>query len=306
MIQIFRKTIKGKRFQELKELKSGAWIDVSEATTEEIKMVADLAELDFEDVDDVMDDYEIPRIEKHEKSTVIFVRSPAPSNRLMETDVLMIVLTEKYLVTISTRKNPFIRNVLKNKKLPPTTEHGRFLGYLLLKITQAYTRKIKQLSDEAMYKKSDLMSVKSNDIVELTESEATLNQYLSALVPMRGVYEALLKGKHMVLRDEDNDLFEDLLNSVNQSVEVCSNRIGGIGALRDTYQIIFTNDLNKTIKFLTSFTILLTIPTIVASIYGMNVNLPMGNHPLAFWFLMVLVIFVSLILLAWFRKKKWF
>ncbi len=137
MIQIFRKTVKGKKLQELKELKSGSWIDVSEATTEEIKMVADLAELEFADVDDVMDDYEVPRIERHEKSTVIFIRSPAPKNKLMETDVLMIVLTEKYLVTISTRRNPYIRDVLKNKKLPPTTEHGRFLGYLLLKITQA-------------------------------------------------------------------------------------------------------------------------------------------------------------------------
>ena len=306
MIQIFRKTIKGKKLQELRELKSGAWIDVSEATTEEIKMVADLAELDFEDVDDVMDDYEIPRIEGHEKSVVMFVRSPAPSNRLMETDVLMIVLTEKYLVTISTRKNPYIRQVLKNKKLPPTTEQAGFLGHLLLKITQAYTKKIKQLSDESMQKRRELENINSDDIAQLTENTEVLSQYLSALEPMESVYKTLLVGKLISLNEEDHDVFEDLFNSINQSIDVCIDRIRGLGSLRDAYQIIFTNDLSKTIKFLTSFTILLTIPTIVASIYGMNVDLPLENHPLAFWFLMVLVIIVSLALMVWFRKKKWF
>jgi magnesium transporter len=306
MIQIFRKTIKGKKLQELKELKSGSWIDVSDATTEEIKMVADLADLEWADVDDVMDDYELPRIEGHEKSVVLFVRSPAPNNRLMETDVLMIVLTEKYLVTISTRKNPYIKRIFKSKKLPPTTQQAWFLGHLLLKITQAYTEKIKQLSDESMQKRRELDNVKSDDIVQLTENGAILNQYLSALEPMESVYEVLLKGKLIPLNEDEYDIFEDLLNSTNQSIDVCTDRIRGISSLRDTYQIIFTNDLNKTIKFLTSFTILLTIPTIVASVYGMNISLPLENHPLAFWLLMMMVGVIVLILLIWFRKKKWF
>ena len=218
----------------------------------------------------------------------------------------MVVLTEKYLVTVSTRKNPFIRNILKNKKIPPTTQRAEFLGYLLLKITQGYSRRIRQLSNESMQKRKELDTVDSDDILELTENGAILNQYLSALEPMENVYEVMLSGKLIPLNSDDKDIFEDLFNSTKQSIDVCTDRIRGINSLRDTYQIIFTNDLNKTIKFLTSFTIVLTIPTVVASIYGMNVILPMGDHPMAFWLLMVFVVVILMILFIWFRKKKWF
>ena len=75
--------------------------------------------------------------------------------------------------------------------------------------------------------------------------------------------------------------------------------------MRDSYQILFTNKLNRTIQFLTAFTIIMTIPTIVASLFGMNVTLPLATHPLAFVYVLVISFIAVILFLFIFYKKKW-
>ena len=96
-----------------------------------------------------------------------------------------------------------------------------------------------------------------------------------------------------------------MIISINQSVDLCDVSIKSIQSLRDSYQIIFTNRLNKVIKFLTAFTIIMTIPTIIASVYGMNVKLPLADNPLAFIYILIIGFVISLFFFILFAKKKW-
>ena len=96
-----------------------------------------------------------------------------------------------------------------------------------------------------------------------------------------------------------------MIISINQSVDLCDVSIKSIQSLRDSYQIIFTNRLNKVMKFLTAFTIIMTIPTIIASVYGMNVKLPMASNPLAFIYVLIIGFVISLFFFILFVKKKW-
>ena len=147
--------------------------------------------------------------------------------------------------------------------------------------------------------------VESDDITSLTISEENLNQYLSSLVPLRSVYQAVASGRYTFLQEKDQDLLEDLLNTSIQSEELCSVNLRTIRSLRDSYQIIFTNQLNKTIKVLTALTIILNIPTVVASLYGMNVPLPLGSTKVAFGFILCFIAIASTLVFILFQRKKW-
>ena len=93
--------------------------------------------------------------------------------------------------------------------------------------------------------------------------------------------------------------------AMHQSEDVCRVNIKSIRSLRDSYHIIFTNDVNRTIKFLTALTIILSIPIIIVSAYGMNVALPFQNHPYAFLIIMAIIVASSVIAIFFFRKNRW-
>ena len=105
--------------------------------------------------------------------------------------------------------------------------------------------------------------------------------------------------------EADLDLLEDLMIAMHQSEDICSVNIKSIRSLRDSYHIIFTNDVNRTIKLLTAVTIVFTIPTIIASIYGMNVGLPFQGKPHAFAIIMGITFAVSLVTVGLFRRNRW-
>ena len=92
---------------------------------------------------------------------------------------------------------------------------------------------------------------------------------------------------------------------IKQSEDICMVSVKSIRSLREAYQILFTNDVNKTIKILTAITIIFTIPTIIASIYGMNINLPLQHSPWAFLIIMNITLVLSLACVYLFVRKKW-
>ncbi len=99
--------------------------------------------------------------------------------------------------------------------------------------------------------------------------------------------------------------WKTLLNAVKQSEDLCSISLKSIRSLRDSYQIIFTNNLHKTIKLLTALTILFSIPTMIASLYGMNVQLPLATHEFAFFYLMGATGFIIILAVLYFQRKRW-
>lgn len=311
MFNIYFRTIKGKEFRKIDELRDGAWINVENATEEDLKKVAEITNLDYIDLEDSLDHYELPRIEKQDNNIIIFVRNPQSKGleeEFLHTQILTIIITEKYFITISISKNSIIELLLikndPNIELG-TTQRSKLLFYILLRISKSFTRQIKKTKNNVLSQKKHIAKIENSDIIKLIENEEILNQYLSALSPMRAVFKDIATGKYIQLYEYDQDIFEDVVISIKQSAELCEMSIKSIQSLRDSYQIIFTNRLNKVIKFLTSFTIIMTVPTIVGSLYGMNVRLPLSNNPLAFWYVMIIIFGLAVILTYVFARRKW-
>ena len=300
MISIYHKALNG-NLKKLDKIKPGALLNVENVTKSELNYLAELYELEYADVDDVLDIYELPRIERHQKALVIFVRVPTRTS----TEVMMIIMSKKYISMVSSGEGEFGNKLVEIKSIPPTTQQTKLFGYMMLELTRQYATKIKKVLDDT-YHYRRFEKVNRGDVIELVYHEEVLRQYLAALVPLKNILLPISEGKSITLYESDKDMFEDLYNTINQSVDTCRVQVESIQSLRDTQQIVFTNDLNYTMKLLASLTVLLTLPMIISSIYAMNVALPFGGHPQAFWIVIGFSFVLTILFLFGFVKNKWF
>lgn len=305
MIDIYFKTIRDEEFQLIKEFRVGSWINVYDATSDDLLKIANLTKLDISDLQDSLDKYETPRIENREGNILIFCRHPSAQEVGLYTMTLTIILTNNFIITISPLRCHLIEAMIKHKLKIGTTQKSKLLFYTLLRITHEFSSKIKAERYSVIEQERAIKDITNDAISELTRHEDILNQYLATLVPMKNLLEAITTGRFVSLYEKDHDLLQDLLIAIKQSEDLCKINVKSIHTLRESYQIIFTNNVNKTIRFLTAITIIFTIPTMIASIYGMNIPLPFGSSRHAFITLLA-IIFVSLgISLFIFTRKKW-
>ncbi len=305
MIDIYFKTIKDRIFKKIEADRVGTWINIEDATTEDLAKVSALTRLDVADFHDSLDSYEIPRIERQEGNTILFVRSPDPDDTENFTELLTIIISEKYIITISASKNKIISRLLDQKLTVATTQKSKLLIQILLRIYQSYNLEIKNVRNIVLKSRSAAKKVKNADLIEFAESEDVLNQYISALVPMNNVLEAVRGGKYINLYEEDEDILQDLLIAGKQAVDICIVNIKSIKSLRDSYQAVFSNNLNKIIKLFTALTIILEIPMIMTGLFGMNVPLPFQENVFGFIYVVMITVAISLTILVIFWIKKW-
>ena len=195
--------------------------------------------------------------------------------------------------------------MLEQKTKISTTQKSKLLLRILNRIAQEYTLQVKNLRSQVASSTKENYDADTKDFIFLAKSEEVLNQYLSALIPMNNVFEAIRSGKYVSLYAEDEDLVQDIVIGIKQSADICAVNLRNITSIRDSYQVIFTNNLNKVIKLLTALTVIVTIPTMIASLYGMNVSLPFSHSPWAFIGVVLTALLFSLMSLFIFYRKKW-
>lgn len=305
MIEIYFKGQTDTEFKRVDDFLPGSWIYAKEANLEDLNQIAKVANLDINDIRDSLDKYELPRVEHFDNNIYFFIRHPGTNEFGLYTETLTMVLTDQFVIAIAPQRCEIIENLIANNTPLGISQKSKLILHILLKITHDYTNSIKRVRHSILGAEEPPQFVDSNSIIVLTKNEEILNQYLTALVPMRNLLETMATGRHMNFYEADLDLLEDLMIAMRQSEDVCRVNIKSIRSLRDSYHIIFTNDVNKTIKLLTAVTIIFTIPTIVASIYGMNVPLPYQGERHAFLIVMGITMVFCVITTIFFRKNRW-
>lgn len=305
MKNIYFKSSKNQDFETLPRSRHGAWIEIYDASHEEVKSTADFLGLSFEDLRDSLDIYEVPRIERKKDKVIIFVRYPSRDIPGLFTNTLCIVVTPSLIITISKNHNKLLTKIRKQERDLTSTQSSRLLIKILSEVTKDFTDKISLLIREVTSGKRELNLVDSHEIEDLIKHEEILNQYLSALLPMKNVLETMNTSNYIKVYNGDGELLNDLSISVNQSANLCNVNLQSIQNLRDAHQIYFTNKLNKSIQTLTIFTILMSVPMIIASIFGMNIGLPMADHPAAFIMIVVLSVILSYATFLFMKYRGW-
>jgi len=305
MLEKYYKSAKESEFHEISTLKKGAWLHLDKATMADLQQIRELTNIETVHLQDSLDKYEVPRIESNNGNTFIFVRYPSEEEKGLHTATLTIILTPQYFITISPSKSRLVKNFLDYKTKITTAQKPLLLFYLFLKITQAFTTEIKGVQNSVLEIANTPNNITNETIIALTKNEDILNQYIASLIPMRNVLEAINSKRFVHLYQKEEDIMQDLAISLKQSEDICKINIKNIRSLRDSYQILFTNDVNKAIKILTAITILFTVPTIIASFYGMNIPLPFEKSPHAFLIIFNITLAFSILVYLVFMRKKW-
>jgi magnesium transporter len=309
MIKYYYKSLRSQEVKELDDYKRGAWVYVEAPSEREISVLVEKFKLDEGAMLDALDENEMPRLEKDGETSYIFVRFALMNeDRELITMPLLFVFGSELLMTVSLVRLPPLASLLSGKVDFATTQRAKLVLQILNMISDHYDTYISTTSKQIKRIRAHLRQhdIGNQDFIDFVSIEDELNEFLSALIPTNATLRRLLLGRYMPLFEEDQDIVEDLLLNNEQSIEACNSNMKSITNIRDAYTSISSNNLNRTIKVLTIATVMIAIPNLFFSMYGMNIDLPFQHHPLFFPILITFNIVLLLSIVRYGRRNKIF
>jgi len=280
----------------------GIWINLVNPTEAEITKVAQEANLSAELLRAALDEEESSRIELEEDQILILIDVPIQGqsdNRLIyDTVPLGIVVSNRVIVTVCLQDTSIL-NEFESGRLKSfyTYKKTRFLLQILYKTATQYLRFLKDIDRRSTQIESELhKSLRNEELIRLLNLEKSLVYFTASLRANEIVLEKLLKSvvvkadpdaqaasKILAMYEEDQDLLEDVIIENKQAIEMAEIYSKTLVGTMDAFASVISNNLNIVMKFLTSMTIVLALPTMISSFYGMNVALPLAGFRYAFW-----------------------
>lgn len=280
------KTIGG-RMTALEAIEEGCWINLTYPNEEELQSVSSALDVEPDFLRAALDEEETSRIDTEEGQTLIIIDTPAveksDSAVVYSTLPLGIIVTETNIITVSLRESSVIRDFEEGLvKGVSTNKKTSFILHILLRVAKRYLQYLKQIDKIYNHMERQLYKTQRNkELIQLMDLEKSLVYFNTSLKANEVTLEKILRGRIVTLYEEDQDLLEDVLIEIRQAIEMANIYSSIISSMMESFASLISNNLNETMKVLTSITVLLTIPNIVFGFYGMNVaGLPFDQF---FW-----------------------
>ena len=315
MIKMYNTNIETNITEETKEFKKGNWINMIAPTEEEIKMVCKKLKIQEDFIRYPLDFEEKARIDMEEDDNTILFIVDVPiiekenNEQVYSTMPLgMIVVRDDYFITVSLKQNRVISELEKTKQKNNiiTYKKSRMILQVFYKNAELYLKYLKKINKETEIAESVLKnSLKNKELLKMLSLEKSLVYFTTSLKSNEVVMEKTLRGKIIKLYEEDEDILEDAIIENKQAIEMAKIYSDILNGTMDAYASIISNNLNGVMKFLTSITIILAIPTMIASYWGMNIEVPMqfSNSPWAFYLVVAFSVILGIIAMIWLKKK---
>ena len=286
-------------------IKEDVWINLVNPTSEEIDTVQQALQIDREALTAALDDEEGSRTEVSQKYTLILIDAPTRewrNNREeFTTYPLSITITDTAVVTVSLQELFAITNITagKNKNINAVNvaNRTRFVLQILFRVAVNYQADLKYIEVKRMaIEESIRKATRRDDLFELHELESNLVYFKTSLSVNTSIIDRLGKLSRFVSSQEDRDLMDDVVIETNQALEMTTTYSQIIKGTRQLVEADLNNSLSN-MKFLTSITLIIAIPTLVVSFYGMNVALPGMDYPYTYVVLlgvMAVICFVAI------------
>lgn len=302
-----------RQIHEEKEIQSGVWIQMTNPSVSEGQMVADILNVDIEDVLAALDEEESSRIELQDGYTLILVDIPTTEIRHEKesytTIPLGIILTADEIVTVCTEDTPVLQAFLNNRVREFSTKKKlRFVYQILYRISVLYQsdlRIIDKKRTEIEERVGD--DTEEVDLIALHELESTLVYFATSLRANSVVLDRLTRYKRLEQYPEDKELLDDVIVENQQAIEMTGIYRDIINGTRELMSSVIDNRLNNVMKYLTSITLVMAIPTVISGLYGMNVNgngMPFANSNYGFAIVCLITLVVSAFTMLILRRKK--
>ena len=311
MVKMYNTDMDTNVTSETKIFQKGNWINMINPTKDEIELICEAVNIESDFITYSLDAEEKARIDIEDDGTILFIIDVPISeeengNVVYSTmPVGLIFVKDEYLITVSLKENPLMTKMEQlAKKTLATYKKSQFLFQVFYENASMYLNMLKIINKKTeLLEKTLKKSLKNEDLMKMLNIEKSLVYFTTSLKSNELVMEKTLRGKIIKLYEEDEDLLEDSIIENKQAMEVAKTYSDILNETMDVYASVISNNINDVMKILTSITIILAVPTLIASIWGMNVPVPFQYNPNGFVLLIAISIVVTLITMIWFKKK---
>ena len=300
----------------LTTLQKGAWINIIDPTPYELKQVSAVTNVEPDFLRSALDDEERSHIDVEDESIMILTNVPVVYDEVSYyTLPLSIILTKNYIITVCLEETPVIASFNeRTARLFHTYKKTQFLLEILYRSATFYLRYLRQINKISEEIEEQLrLSMSNSDILRLMELRKGLTYFSAALRSNDAVFEKIMRLRNnrtlegvLDIYEEDEDLLEDVIIENKQAREMVEMYSQILSQMADIFSSIISNNQNRVMKFLAAVTIIIAVPTVIASFFGMNVPVPMEGNNYGFLIVMVIALVASMVAAFVFYKKDMF
>lgn len=278
------------------KIEDGVWIDLENPSDLEIDEVCRTTGIPEDMIKAGLDEEERAHIDYDGDYTLVVIDIPVINEEkdayVYSTLPLAIIYSDKFFVTVCLRETSvigdFLNGVIRNFDVNKRT---RFIYQILYCNATKYLYYLKLIDRTASRIQQSLhRALKNTELIKLLDLDKALVYFSTSLNANQVVIERIRQLSVIKHYEEDNDLLDDVIIENKQAIEMASIHREVLSGTMDTFASIISNNQNIVMKLLTAITILLTIPTLISSLWGMNVAVPLADNPYAFWILIGIIV----------------
>lgn len=297
----------------LEEIQEGCWIHMVQPNSRELNQYSQELGIEIGDMAAALDEEESSRISLEDGYTLILVDIPIPEVRhdkqMYTTMPLGILLKQNIIITVCREDTPIINYFVENRVREFSTKKKmRFIYQILFRSASVYQRTLRIIDKKRTEIEERVEgNTQDTDLIELHEMESSLVYIATSLRANSVVLDRLKRYKRLEQYPEDMELLEDVMVEYQQAIEMTGIYRDIIDGTRELLSSIIDNRLNNVMKYLTSITLVMAIPTIISGIYGMNVDgrwMPLANTPNGFAIICIIILAICVVCMIILRKKK--
>ena len=311
MINIYRTD--NRIISEIDQFDTGAWVKLTAPSLEECAEISDRFHMDIADVRAALDDEESSRINLEDEYTLILVDIPSAemrNNRHSYTTIpLGILIAEDVVITVCAEETAVLRSFVEQRVRDfSTKKQMRFTYQILYNACMVYQSLLRSIDRKRTEIEERIdQNTEDVDLIDLHELESNLVYFATSLRANGVVLDRLTRYGRLRQYSEDQELLEDVIIENRQAIEMTQIYRDIINGTRELMSTVINNRLNNVMKYLAAITIVMSIPTIISGLYGMNVSgkwMPFSSTPHGFAIICVITLLLCIVVMLWLRKKK--
>ena len=311
MINIYRTD--NRIISEIDQFDTGAWVKLTAPSLEECAEISDRFHMDIADVRAALDDEESSRINLEDEYTLILVDIPSAemrNNRHSYTTIpLGILIAEDVVITVCAEETAVLRSFVEQRIRDfSTKKQMRFTYQILYNACMVYQSLLRSIDRKRTEIEERIdQNTEDVDLIDLHELESNLVYFATSLRANGVVLDRLTRYGRLRQYSEDQELLEDVIIENRQAIEMTQIYRDIINGTRELMSTVINNRLNNVMKYLAAITIVMSIPTIISGLWGMNVGgkwMPFSSTPHGFAIICVITLLLCIVVMLWLRKKK--
>lgn len=293
---------------------AGTWVNVlPPLRQEEFTELSEKLDIPIDFLKDSLDIDERSRYEVEDNAKLIVIKTPTENNSFNDSDAyyitipICIILTHQQIVTVNSFENEAIKKFLNTFQNRSPDKKNMMVLKIFEKVVTNYLDFLKEINQRRNLLEQKLYDSNRNaELLELVRIQKSLVYFITALRSNELLMIKMARTNVLQLNEDEKEFLDDLIVETSQALEMANTYTTILSSTLDAFASIISNNLNNVMKRLTSITIIISLPVLVASVYGMNVPIPGQDLPHSFYVPIIISIVLSVIISAYFMKRKWF